>query len=161
MEPDGWDVPIDVPAVEKQVTAPATKPEQGPVPTAKPEQAPVKSEPGLKVAAKPTDKAKRTDEKPHAEAKKKAASAKSKPQAATEGLESELSGEFFAISASATTHVEEYHEPDELIDERHMRSISPEVRARRARYRIVVLLLVVGMILLLAAAIALKLLHRH
>ncbi len=174
MEPDGWDVSVDVPAVEEPAAVPTAKAAQTPdppaaekqttVPTAKPAQTAVKAEVNLKSSDKPAAKSSPASEKPRSKAdtkKKGALSAKSKPQTAPEGLESELSGEFFAISAPATAHVEEFHDHDELIDERHMRSISPEVRARRARYRVIVLLLVVGMTLLLAAAIALKMLHKH
>ncbi len=180
MEPDGWDVPDEVPAVEKQVTAPAAKPEQRPVPTAKPEQSPVptgnteqvtaptaKSEQvTVKSEAKSSDKPPQSgpaSEKPHSKADKKKAvtSAKSKPQGGTEGPESELSGEFFSIGAPVSARVEDFHEHDEFVDPMHMLSISPEVRARRAKYRIIVLALVVGMTLLLVAAIALKMLHKH
>ena len=152
MEPDGWDVPIDEPAAEEQAT----------VQTAKPEQNPVKSEASFKRSEKPATESRHATEKPRSKAEKKLViSATSKLQVAPEGFESGLSGEFFAISAAATAHGEVFHEHDELIDERHMRSISPEVRARRARYRIIVLVLFVGLTLLLAAAIALKLLHKH
>ena len=60
-----------------------------------------------------------------------------------------------------SARVEDFHEHDEFVDPMHMLSISPEVRARRAKYRIIVLALVVGMTLLLVAAIALKMLHKH
>ncbi len=79
----------------------------------------------------------------------------------SEGLDSEWAGDFFASNAPMFAEVEEFHEHDEPVDERHLRSISPEARARRARYRIIVLGLIVAMTLLLAAAIALKLLHKH
>ena len=172
MEPDGWDVPDEVPAVEKQVTAPAVKPEQSPVPTAMPEQSPVPTAKTEQVAVKseakssdkpqPKSKSGPASEKRHSKAnRKKKAVTKSKPQGGTEGPESELSGEFFAISAPVSARVEDFHESDEFVDLVHMHSISPEVRARRAKYRIIVIALVVGMTLLLAAAIALKLMHKH
>ncbi len=154
MEPDGWDVPIDAPPTETLA----------PVVAAQPAQIPVKAESNLKDSDKPAAKPAPVSEKPHSKPdskKKSPVSATTKPQLTPEGPESELSGEFFAIGAPTSGHVEEFHEPDEMIDERHMRSISPEVRARRARYRRIVLVLVVGMTLLLAAAIALKMLHKH
>jgi hypothetical protein len=137
-------------------------PEQSPVPTAKTEQVAVKSEAKSSDKPQPKSKSGPASEKRHSKAnRKKKAVTKSKPQGGTEGPESELSGEFFAISAPVSARVEDFHESDEFVDLVHMHSISPEVRARRAKYRIIVIALVVGMTLLLAAAIALKLMHKH
>jgi hypothetical protein len=77
--------------------------------------------------------------------------------------EGDLSGEFFAVSLSEESAADSarYHQTEELLDERHQRSLSPEVVARRARYRRIVVFVVVSFVLLLGAAIALKLLHRR
>jgi len=76
--------------------------------------------------------------------------------------ETELSGEFFAVSlVDAAPDSAAFRDADVIIDERHRRSLSPEVVARRARYRVVVVLVVVGFLVLLGAAIALEMLHRR
>jgi hypothetical protein len=73
-------------------------------------------------------------------------------------VETELSGEFFIATQDGVDPSSHYQ--DDLLDERQRRSISPEVVARRARYRVVVVLVVVGFVLLLGAAIALKMLGK-
>jgi len=80
-------------------------------------------------------------------------------KSSAEHLDSDWAGEFFSLNPETVTH-DVYHEPDEImLDERDRRSMTPEVRARRARYRVWVLLLVFGLLLLLGAALALKLRH--
>jgi len=77
--------------------------------------------------------------------------------------ESGLSGEFFA-APDVTVPPAELRQPqdsDDFIDERQRRSISPEVVARRTRYRAIVVRVIVGFVLLLAAAIVLKLTHKR
>lgn len=77
--------------------------------------------------------------------------------------ETGLSGEFFA-APNVTDPPPELRQPqdsDSFIDERQRRSISPEVVARRTRYRVLVVRVIVGFILLLAAAITLKVMRKH
>ena len=108
--------------------------------------------------APPSSKGKARGKKPPAATSKKVSAAE-KEKSSAEHLDSGWAGEFFSVNPDTVTHVG-YHEPDELmLDERDRRSMTPEVRARRARYRAWVLLLVFGLLLLLGAAIALKLRH--
>ena len=139
MEPDGWDVPLR------------------PLPKVV-ETAPVTSEPPAKASPTPTPKSTRKSGKARqiAVAKKSVPAEKSKVHATHEGLDTELAVTFFTSDPHVQSHVDEFHEPYDLIDERHLRSLSPEVQARRAKYRRIVLGLFVGMVLLLAAAIALR-----
>jgi hypothetical protein len=106
----------------------------------------------------PSSKGKARGKKQPAATSKKVSAAE-KEKSSAEHLDSDWAGEFFSVNPDTVTHVG-YHEPDELmLDERDRRSMTPEVRARRARYRAWVLLLVFGLLLLLGAAIALKLRH--
>jgi hypothetical protein len=75
------------------------------------------------------------------------------------GGEPELSGDFFELAGHDAPEPGSHYQ-DDLLDERQRRSLSPEVVARRARYRVVVVLVVVGFVLLLGAAIALKMLGK-
>ena len=143
---------------------PAAKVEPVPVtpePTAKVEQPPVKPEPAATVSPKKSaSKSTRTKEKARQIEAVKKAGQTAKAHAAAD-LDSGWTGEFFAVTPHVEGHIDEYHDHDVLIDERHLRSLSPEVRARRAKYRVIVLWLFVAMVILLAAAIALKVLHHH
>jgi cytochrome c-type biogenesis protein CcmH/NrfG len=80
----------------------------------------------------------------------------------TEPSEAGLAGEFFSYDASAAAiaSVEEFRDTEEVIDERRVRSMSPEVAARRARYQVLVFRLIVAMVVLILAAVALRLLRR-
>jgi hypothetical protein len=77
--------------------------------------------------------------------------------------ESGLSGAFFAAHDVTVPPAElrQSQDSDDFIDERQRRSISPEVVARRTRYRAVVVRVIVVFVVLLAAAIALKLVHKR
>jgi hypothetical protein len=70
----------------------------------------------------------------------------------------EWTEEFFAGNPDTIAYEEDVNEEEEMVDERRMRSLRPEACARRARYRVIVLVLIAGMILLIVAA-ALKLSH--
>jgi hypothetical protein len=108
-------------------------------------------------SAPPSSKGNTRGKKQPATAKQVKAAERVKSSA--EHLDSDWAGEFFSLNPETVTH-DVYHEPDEImLDERDRRSMTPEVRARRARYRVWVLLLVFGLLLLLGAALALKLRH--
>jgi hypothetical protein len=185
---DGWDVaPPEAPAATVQKTVAAesrgkvsVRPSSAPAATVqktvaaespgkisvRPSSAPaatvqktVAAESRGKISVKPASKSAPISDK--SRAKRAAVLERGTHHARSEGLDSEWAREFFASNATDLTPVEEYHESDEDIDERHLRSISPEAKARRARYRIVVIGLIVAMTLLLAVAVALKLLHKH
>jgi hypothetical protein len=76
-----------------------------------------------------------------------------------EASEAGLAGEFFSYDASAAAiaSVEDFQDAEEVLDERHVRSMSPEVTARRARYQVLVFRLIVAMVVLILAAAALRL----
>ena len=156
-DPDAWDVAVD--------TAPVAMP---PVAVAKP------SEGSIRTKAASTKKSAKTTSQPASEKKprtgksqpslavaKSAATSQSKiPQARTDSPESELSGEFFAVTEHEVSHAEQFHETEyvteDVVDERHLRSIRPEAIARRAKFRVLVWSVFVGLLLLLAAAFARK-----
>ena len=74
-----------------------------------------------------------------------------------------LSGAFF-VAPDVSAPPPEPRQPqdsDGFVDERHQRSISPEVVARRTRYRVLVVRVIVGFVLLLVAAIVLKVMHKR
>jgi len=115
--------------------------------------------------AKPSSTRKNARKKQAIAAKKKQPEA-AKPEAAKleaagEHGDAEWTGEFFAINPDTFAHDVDLHENEEIVDELRLRSLRPEVLARRARYRWFVLGLVLGMILLLAAAVTLKMLRHH
>jgi hypothetical protein len=138
-------------------------------------KSPVKPESGAKISAKPASKSSRSSDSPQSkstrasdkprswgEAAKAVRSDRAKSHFASEGFDSESSIGFFASNSALCARPHEIHEHEELlVDEQHLRSISPEVRARRERYRVIVLGLVIALTLLLLAAIALRFLHRH
>jgi hypothetical protein len=74
-----------------------------------------------------------------------------------------LSGEFFAAPdvTLPPPELRQSQDSDSFIDERQQRSISPEVVARRTRYRVLVVRVIVGFVLLLVAAIVLKVTRKH
>lgn len=176
MEPDDWDLPeqpsakgveetpVNPPPVAKILSKSVELAPVEPGPAAKTsskpaEQAPIKLEPAAaKSSSKTASKTTQTTAKGRQIGAVKKSVQAAKPQAAHD-LDSEWAGDFFAADPQTQALVDDYHDHDELIDERRLRSLSPEVRARRAKYRRMVLGLFVAMVLLLAAAIALKLLH--
>lgn len=75
--------------------------------------------------------------------------------------ESGISGEFFALGNGPDLgFYDEMPEPESMMTERQLRSIHPEVIARRGKYRVVVVWVVVGLLLLLGAAIAVRFHHQ-
>jgi len=74
-----------------------------------------------------------------------------------------LSGEFFAALdvSEPPPELRQPQDSDGFMDERHRRSISPEVVARRTRYRVLVVRVIVGFVLVLVAAIVLKVMHKR
>ncbi len=161
-DPDGWDVSVDAAPVTKPAAAAQPSPE-GSIPSAATTGA-------ANANAPPESTARHTGEgKPRsggsqsnpATAKRSAKSDSKIAQAHSEGFETELSGEFFAVEVHDVAHVEHLHEAEDTVDARHLRAISPEAMARRAKFRVLVLVVCVGFVLLLAAAIALRFLHRH
>lgn len=89
-----------------------------------------------------------------------AARVKSAPAAADEP-ETGLSGEFFIGQTHEAPSTDHFQVNDDYVDERRLRSISPEAVARRAKFRILVLVVFLGLALLLAAAVAIKVLYKH
>ena len=159
MEPDDWDLPE--PPSAKAVDQAPVKPEPAAAKTSsKPaELATIKPEPAAKISSKAAAaKTTRTTAKARQVVKKSVQAAKSQP---AHDLDSEWAGDFFAADPQIQARVYDYHDHDELIDERRLRSLAPEVRARRAKYRRMVFGLFVAMVMLLAAAIALKFLHHR
>jgi hypothetical protein len=79
------------------------------------------------------------------------------------GSEAGPSGEFFAALdvTEPPAEVRQPQDSDGFMDERHQRAISPEVVARRTRYRVIVVRGIVGFVLLLVAALVLKALHKR
>lgn len=74
--------------------------------------------------------------------------------------EAGISGEFFALgNGPELGFYDEMPEPESMMTERQLRSIHPEVVARRGKYRVVVVWVVVGLLLLLGAAIAVRFHH--
>jgi hypothetical protein len=135
LDPDAWEAP----------SQPAANTASEPSP-AKLDEAPLEpASTRAKIASKPASQSKR-------------ATGKGRP---AEGLDAEWGGEFFSSHDSVHARLDGSHEHEELIDERHLRALSPEVRARRAKYRVIVLGLFVAMLLLLAAAIALQYLGKQ
>lgn len=172
-DPDGWEVSGSTAAVSSSAELPppvASQVSAGN--SATPATAPVKQVRAAAATRKSAAKAalekargskgKLKSNKPVASeaAPKKSPSSHSK-LARAGNAEADLSGDFFAGSATDPSGIDASSYQEELLDERARRSLSPEVVARRGRYRVVVVLVILGLMLLLGAAIALKLMHRR